>query len=63
MRRNGERWQGQVATPRIAPAKGDAWALRKPAQFSTDGAAFTLSDTCPGAATGGAVVPSANWPR
>ncbi|TQU31957.1 pathogenicity protein, partial [Xanthomonas perforans] len=55
VRRNGERWQGQVATLRIAPAKGDAWALRKPAQFSTDGAAFTFSDTCLGAATGGAL--------
>ncbi|OCG99286.1 pathogenicity protein, partial [Xanthomonas euvesicatoria] len=60
VRRNGERWQGQVATLRIAPAKGDAWALRKPAQFSTDGAAFTLSDTCLGAATGGALCASAN---
>lgn len=63
VRRNGERWQGQVATLRIAPAKGDAWALRKPAQFSTDGAAFTFSDTCLGAATGGALCASANWPR
>lgn len=63
VRRNGERWQGQVATLRIAPAKGDAWALRQPAQFSTDGAAFTLSDTCLGAATGGALCASANWPR
>lgn len=63
VRRNGERWQGQVATLRIAPSKGDAWALRQPAQFSTDGAAFTLSDTCLGAATGGALCASANWPR
>ncbi|PMR86228.1 translocation/assembly module TamB domain-containing protein [Xanthomonas arboricola] len=63
VRRNGERWQGQVATLRIAPAKGDAWALHQPAQFSTDGAAFTLSDTCLGAATGGALCASANWPR
>ncbi|CCG39086.1 translocation/assembly module TamB domain-containing protein [Xanthomonas citri pv. mangiferaeindicae] len=63
VRRNGERWQGQVATLRIAPAKGDAWSLRQPAQFSTDGAAFTLSDTCLGAATGGALCASANWPR
>ncbi|NEK70944.1 MAG: hypothetical protein G3W70_24570, partial [Xanthomonas perforans] len=44
-------------------AKGDAWALRQPAQFSTEGAAFTLSDTCLGAATGGALCASANWPR
>ncbi|MFO3706993.1 translocation/assembly module TamB domain-containing protein [Xanthomonas codiaei] len=63
VKRNGARWQGQVATLRIAPAKGDAWALRQPAQFSTDGAAFTLSDTCLGAATGGALCASANWPR
>ncbi|PPU89544.1 pathogenicity protein [Xanthomonas populi] len=63
VRRDGERWQGQVGTLRIAPAKGAAWALRQPAQFSTDGAAFTLSDTCLGAATGGALCASANWPR
>ncbi|MFA0924857.1 translocation/assembly module TamB domain-containing protein [Xanthomonas fragariae] len=62
VRRNGERWQGQVGTLRIAPAKGDAWALRRPAQFSTDGAAFTLSDTCVSSATGGALCASANWP-
>lgn len=63
VRRNGERWQGQLATFQIAPSKGDAWALRQPAQFSTDGAAFTLSDTCLGAINGGALCASANWPR
>ncbi|KAB7768448.1 translocation/assembly module TamB domain-containing protein [Xanthomonas maliensis] len=63
VRRNGARWQGQVGTLRIVPAKGDAWALRQPAQFSSDGATFTLSDTCLGASSGGALCANANWPR
>ncbi|MFT4246718.1 MAG: translocation/assembly module TamB domain-containing protein [Pseudomonas sp.] len=63
VRRSGTRWQGQLAALRIAPAKGDAWALRQPAQFALDGAAFRLSDTCLAAAGGGALCVQADWPR
>jgi translocation and assembly module TamB len=62
-RRNGERWQGQLATLRIAPSKGEAWALRQPAQFALNGAAFTLSDACFAATSGGALCAKADWPR
>lgn len=61
--RNGERWQGRLATLRIAPSKGDAWALRQPAQFALNGAAFLLSDACLAAASGGALCAKADWPR
>ena len=63
-RRNGARWQGSLSTLRIAPAKGNAWALRQPAQYSVNGAAFTVSDACLAAVgSGGALCVSANWPR
>ncbi len=62
-RRSGTRWQGELASLRIAPSKGDAWALRQPAQFSANGPAFTLSEACLAATGGGALCVSANWPR
>jgi len=64
VRRNGTRWQGDLASLRISPAKGNAWALRQPAQFSVNGPAFTLSDTCLAAVgASGALCANANWPR
>ncbi|MFG3449638.1 translocation/assembly module TamB domain-containing protein [Stenotrophomonas sp. NPDC047960] len=63
VRQQGNAWRGDIAALRIAPVKGDAWALRAPATFGIQGSAFTLSDTCLGAATGGALCASANWPR
>lgn len=63
VRQQGNVWRGDIAALRIAPVKGDAWALRAPATFGIQGSAFTLSDTCLGAATGGALCASANWPR
>lgn len=62
-RRSGERWQGQLAALRIAPAKGEAWALRQPAQFVSNGPAFTLSETCLAAASGSALCAKVDWPR
>ena len=63
VRQQGSAWHGDLAALRIAPVKGDPWALRAPATFGIQGSSFTLSDTCLGAATGGALCASANWPR
>lgn len=63
VRQQGNAWRGDIAALRIAPIKGDAWALRAPATFGIQGSTFTLTDTCLGAATGGALCASANWPR
>jgi len=63
VRQQGQTWRGDLSSLRIAPVKGDAWTLRGPSTFSVQGSAFTLSDTCLGAATGGALCASANWPR
>jgi len=63
LRQQGTQWRGELASLRIAPVKGDAWALRAPAAFAVNGGTFTLADTCLGAATGGALCASANWPR
>ncbi|MDQ1060867.1 translocation/assembly module TamB domain-containing protein [Stenotrophomonas sp. SORGH_AS_0282] len=63
VRQQGNSWRGDIAALRIAPIKGDAWALRAPATFGIQGSTFTLTDTCLGAATGGALCASANWPR
>ncbi|WP_282260597.1 translocation/assembly module TamB domain-containing protein [Stenotrophomonas sp. PS02301] len=63
VRQQGQAWRGDLTALRIAPVKGDAWSLRAPATFSVQGTNFTLSDACLGAATGGALCASANWPR
>lgn len=63
VRQQGQAWRGDLSALRIAPMKGDAWSLRAPATFSVQGSNFTLSDACLGAATGGALCASANWPR
>ena len=63
VRQQGQTWRGDLTALRIAPMKGDAWSLRAPATFSVQGSNFTLSDACLGAATGGALCASANWPR
>lgn len=63
VRQQGQAWRGDLTALRIAPMKGDAWSLRAPATFSVQGSTFTLSDACLGAATGGALCASANWPH
>lgn len=63
VRQQGEQWRGQLASLRIAPVKGDPWTLRGPADFVVNGGSFSLTDTCLGAATGGALCARANWPR
>ncbi len=61
--RRGEQWQGMLDGLRIAPAKGAPWQLRQPSSFAVAGQRITLSDTCLGADTGGALCLSADWPR
>lgn len=63
VRQQGQAWRGELSALRIAPMKGDAWSLRAPASFSVQGSNVTLADACLGAATGGALCASANWPR
>ena len=63
VRQQGSQWRGDLAALRIAPAKGDAWSLREPSTFVVNGADFALTETCLGAATGGALCARANWPR
>ncbi|WP_305806291.1 translocation/assembly module TamB domain-containing protein [Stenotrophomonas sp. YIM B06876] len=63
VRHTGQAWRGELASLRVKPAKGDAWTLRQPAALALQGNAFTLADTCLGAATGGALCVAADWPR
>ncbi|GAB3066964.1 translocation/assembly module TamB domain-containing protein [Stenotrophomonas tumulicola] len=63
VRQQGEQWRGELSALRIAPVKGDPWSLRAPSTFNINGANFSLTDTCLGAATGGGLCASADWPR
>lgn len=63
VRQQGPQWRGQLGSLRIAPVKGEPWTLRAPADFAVVGSALSLTDTCLGAATGGALCVRANWPR
>jgi len=63
VRQQGEQWRGELSNLRIAPVKGDAWALRAPAAFAVNGGTYTLAEACLAAATGGALCAQANWPR
>ena len=63
LRQQGDQWRGELSALRIAPVKGDPWSLRAPSTFNINGANFGLTDTCLGAATGGGLCASADWPR
>ncbi|MGH8053671.1 MAG: translocation/assembly module TamB domain-containing protein [Stenotrophomonas sp.] len=63
VRQAGQAWRGELASLRLAPAKGAPWQLRQPSAFSVQGSNFTLGDACLGSDTGGALCVSANWPR
>ena len=56
-------WAGGLDSLRIDPAKGEDWLLRAPTRFRVDGSRIRLDDTCLGAATGGALCVSADWPN
>ena len=60
--RRGTRWQGRLATLRIAPERGPAWALRAPADFAWQPGRATLSQACLSSGQG-ALCASADWPR
>lgn len=62
-RQQGTGWQGGLQALRIVPAKGDAWALRAPAQFTQRGQAFTLSESCLAASSGPSLCVAADWPN
>ena len=62
-RRNGANWEGGLDTLRLAPMKGDAWALQAPARFAQRGQGFTLSDSCLKATSGASLCVSADWPQ
>ena len=61
--RNGQ-WSGTLATLRLQPTTGGAWALQRPARFAQSGARWTLSPSCfaTGAVVGGELCASADWP-
>jgi translocation and assembly module TamB len=62
--RQAARWQGTLASLRLAPARGAAWRLQSPARFVQRGDGFTLSQSCFSAESGaGALCASADWPR
>lgn len=61
--RRGANWQGSLDALQLTPSKGAAWSLQQPARFAQNGSAWTLSRTCLGATTGGALCASADWPR
>jgi translocation and assembly module TamB len=63
LRGHDARWQGELASLRITPAKGEAWTLRQPASFQLQGTNFTLADSCLGSGAGGALCVAADWPR
>lgn len=56
-------WAGQLQALQLAPAKGEPWALREPARFAVLGSRLQLDRACLGAATGGALCASADWPN
>jgi len=62
-RKQGARWQGDLARAVLTPAAAAAWTLRQPASWAWDGRNGTLAATCLQSALGGALCASADWPR
>ncbi|HZH42494.1 MAG TPA: translocation/assembly module TamB domain-containing protein, partial [Lysobacter sp.] len=63
LRRDRARWQGELATLRLAPSRGAAWRLRAPARFAWAGRALRLERACLASDAGGALCAQADWPR
>lgn len=62
----GGRWQGTVASLRLAPPSGPAWRLRAPAAFAQTAAnGWKIAPSCFGHENGGAgeLCASGEWPR
>ena len=61
--KQGSRWQGALASLRIAPQKGGAWTLQDTARWSWDGNNGSLSRSCLTSSDGGTLCADADWPR
>lgn len=61
--KQGARWQGALASLRIALDKGATWALQDAARWSWDGRNGRLSSSCLSSDRGGTLCAEADWPR
>ncbi len=63
--RRGTAWQGSLDRLRIAPARGNAWALDAPAAFSVQGQRWQLQPACLSTRGfgDGQLCAHADWPR
>ncbi|MDI1252328.1 translocation/assembly module TamB domain-containing protein [Thermomonas sp.] len=61
--KQGTRWQGALASLRLALDKGATWALQDTARWSWDGSNGSLSSSCLAADSGGTLCADADWPR
>lgn len=61
--KRGAEWSGTVATLRLAPMKGGAWALQRDAAWRWDGRSGSLTNACLATEGGGALCANADWPR
>ena len=61
--KQGTRWQGALASLRLALDKGATWALQDTARWSWDGNNGSLSNSCLTSDSGGELCADADWPR
>ncbi len=61
--KQGSDWRGTLASLHLAPAKGAAWQLQSPAQFTQHGGSWSLSQSCFGSTAGGSLCANGEWPR
>lgn len=61
--KQGTRWQGTLASLRLAPDKGAMWALQDAARWAWDGHNGTLSRSCLASDGGGTLCADADWPQ
>jgi translocation and assembly module TamB len=61
--KQGARWQGTLASLRLAPDKGATWVLQDAARWTWDGNNGSLSRSCLASDSGGTLCADADWPR
>lgn len=61
--RRGTRWSGALGAFELQPVRGATWRLQAPAQYTVDGADWTLARSCFAASDGGSLCADAQWPR
>ncbi|MEO5630042.1 MAG: translocation/assembly module TamB domain-containing protein [Thermomonas sp.] len=61
--KQGARWQGTLASLRVAPEKGATWTLQDAALWSWDGRNGSLSRSCLASDAGGQLCADAIWPQ